>query len=96
MKSDMDYSRFDDNQKREADTDSYSGGSMKVIAFVAVVFSTVAVAASFLTIPLVFEHMQRLQARVRHEVDICQVGVHMDTFMQLLSLDIDRHDEFVA
>jgi hypothetical protein len=72
-----DYKRFD-----TPDGDSVSHqehlsrkSSLKIVAFCAVVFSTVSVAACFITLPLVFDYVQRLQANVRSEVDFCKVGV---------------------
>jgi len=46
--------------------------SLRVIAFIAVVFSTVAVTACLLTFPLVFHYVQTLQASVQGEVEFCK------------------------
>jgi len=46
--------------------------SLRLIAFVAVVFSTVAVTACLLTFPLVFHYVQTLQASVQGEVEFCK------------------------
>lgn len=48
-------------------------GSLKAVAFGAVVFSTVAVTACLITFPLVFQYVQTLQATVQAEVEFCKV-----------------------
>lgn len=42
-----------------------SKGSLRPVAFLAVVFSTVAVTACLITFPLVFQYVQTLQATVQ-------------------------------
>uniref|UniRef100_A0A915E1D4 Nematode cuticle collagen N-terminal domain-containing protein n=1 Tax=Ditylenchus dipsaci TaxID=166011 RepID=A0A915E1D4_9BILA len=49
-----------------------SKGSLRLIAFTAVVFSTVAITACLLTFPLVFHYVQTLQATVQGEVEYCK------------------------
>lgn len=46
--------------------------SLRLVAFIAVVFSTVAVTACLLTFPLVFHYVQTLQASVQGEVEFCK------------------------
>uniref|UniRef100_A0A1I7XH27 Col_cuticle_N domain-containing protein n=1 Tax=Heterorhabditis bacteriophora TaxID=37862 RepID=A0A1I7XH27_HETBA len=47
-------------------------GSLRGVAFAAVVFSTVAVSACLITFPLVFHYVQTLQATVQGEVEYCK------------------------
>jgi hypothetical protein len=78
-KTDVDYKRFDDGPTE-------GGQSMKCIAFIAVVFSTVAVSACFIAFPLVLENVQRLQSEVQAEVDFCKTET-LGLWKQLLTMD---------
>jgi len=49
-----------------------SSPSLRVVAFTAVVFSTVAVTTCLMTFPLVFHYVQTLQATIQGEVDFCK------------------------
>ncbi|KAI1703348.1 cuticle collagen 14 [Ditylenchus destructor] len=53
-------------------TDTAQKGSLRPIAFAAVVFSTVSTTACLLTFPLVFHYVQTLQATVQGEVEYCK------------------------
>jgi len=47
-------------------------GTHRTVAFLAVVFSTVAMTACLLSFPLVFHYVQTLQAAVQVEVEYCK------------------------
>uniref|UniRef100_A0A183C0V6 Col_cuticle_N domain-containing protein n=1 Tax=Globodera pallida TaxID=36090 RepID=A0A183C0V6_GLOPA len=47
-------------------------GTLRPVAFAAVVFSTVAISSCLLTFPLVFHYVQTLQAAVQGEVEYCK------------------------
>jgi hypothetical protein len=46
--------------------------SLRIVAFISVVFSTVSVTACLLSFPLVFQYVQTLQANVQSEVEFCK------------------------
>lgn len=56
-------------------------GSLRAVAFCAVVFSTVAVTACLITFPLVFHYVQTLQATVQGEVHYCKVTHSVCSFI---------------
>jgi hypothetical protein len=48
---------------------------MRRVAFIAVVVSTVAVIASVVALPMVYQYVQRLQSHMMAEMDFCKVGI---------------------
>lgn len=58
---------------------------LRLVAFISVVFSTVAVTACLLTFPLVFNYVQTLQATVQGEVETCRARSR-DMWAQMLSI----------
>lgn len=49
--------------------------SLRNVAFCAVAFSTVAVVACVITLPLVYNYVQSVQSFMQSEVDFCKVNV---------------------
>jgi len=47
--------------------------SSRMVAFTAIVFSTVAITGCLLAFPLVFHYVQTLEASVQIELDFCKV-----------------------
>ena len=60
-------------------------GSLRMVAFTAVAFSTVAVTACLFTFPLVFQYVQTLQANVMGDVDYCK-SRSRDMWKEMLEL----------
>lgn len=50
--------------------------SLRNVAFCAVAFSTVAVLACVITLPLVYNYVQSVQSFMQSEVDFCKVSKH--------------------
>lgn len=59
---------YEHMEKKNADPNS----TLRVVAFLSVVFSTVAVTSCLLAFPLVFNYIQALQANVQSEVEFCK------------------------
>lgn len=65
--------------------------SLKVVAFCAVVFSTVSVTACLVTFPLVFQYVQTLQATVQGEVAYCK-SRSRDMWKEMMQMDTSDSD----
>ncbi|KAH7670026.1 Protein COL-48, partial [Aphelenchoides avenae] len=66
-------------------------GSLRIVAFVAVVFSTVAITACLITFPLVFHYVQTLQAAVQGEVEYCK-SRSKDMWKEMVDVELDEWD----
>ncbi len=64
-------------------------GSLRTVAFSAVVFSTVAVTACLITFPMVFHYIQTLQATVQGEVEYCKAR-SKDMWREMLEIQQNR------
>lgn len=56
--------------------------SLRNVAFCAVAFSTVAVLACVITLPLVYNYVQSIQSFMQSEVDFCKVRKKLYFFMK--------------
>ena len=61
--------------------------TLRTVAFVAVVFSTVSMSACLLSFPLVFHYVQTLQASVQGEVDYCK-SRSRDMWSQMVDVEL--------
>lgn len=58
-------------EKMQAQEDDHR--NIRMVAFVAVVISTVAVVAAVITLPMLYQYVQTLQSHMMEEVDFCKV-----------------------
>lgn len=75
------YQKFSDDPKS-----GERPASLRSVAFCAVVFSTVAITAAVISIPMVFHYVQTLQANVQNELDYCKVKFYFKTLCQKLNM----------
>ncbi|VDD86142.1 unnamed protein product, partial [Enterobius vermicularis] len=66
--------------------------SLRSVAFVAVVFSTVALTACIFTFPMVFHYIQTLQATVQGEIEYCKTRSR-DMWREMIDMSPEEADD---
>ena len=69
--------------------------SLRLLAFASVAFATVSVLGCVITLPIVYSHVQSIQAFMQNEVDFCKARKTKNT-LKIINKCIDSFPRHVA